>query len=132
MTLSAFEWFIVCGVAGIVVSIITYFLKRTMATTDAHGKDIAEIKQNYVTKDITDEQSKDVNEIKRTYVTKTELKEIKTEMRDETSKLSEGIAEIKNNYLTKDDYYRKQIETDRKLDRIYELLLKEKGGAGNG
>lgn len=112
MSLTSFEWSVIGTVAGLALSIIIYFLKRTMSKTDQHSTDIEKIKLTYVTKD--------------------ELKEIRTELRDETQKLGDDIAEIKSNYLTKDDYYRTQIETNRKLDDIYKLLIKEKGGTSNG
>jgi len=106
MTLSNFEWIMVTGVAGLAITVISFFLKRVFNRTDDHEKDISEIK--------------------RTYVTKDELKEIKTELRDENRKLTADVAEIKDNYLTKEDYFRTQMSTERKLDRIYELLIKEK------
>lgn len=112
MTLSPFEWVVVGTTATIVIGILGYFLKRTMSRTDSHDADI--------------------NEIKRTYVTKDELKEIKAELRDETRVLAADVSEIKKNYLTKDDFLTRQSETERKLDRIFDFLLKERGGNGNG
>lgn len=107
MNLSPIEWGVLCTVASAAIGIIGYFLKRTMNTTDSHGRDI--------------------NEIKRTYVTKDELKEIKSELRDMVKELSADISQLKNSCLTKDDYYRKQVESDRKVDRLYDIFL-EKGG----
>ncbi len=112
MTLSSFEWIVVAGAFGLAIAVISYFLKRTMSRTDSHDTDI--------------------NEIKRTYVTKDELKEIKAELRDETRVLAADVSEIKKNYLTKDDFITRQAETERKLDRIFDFLLKERGGNGNG
>jgi len=106
MTLSDFEWIVVAGAFGLAITVISFFLKRVFNRTDEHEVEI--------------------NEIKRTYVTKSELKEIKTELRDENRKLTADVAEIKDNYLTKEDYFRTQMSTERKLDRIYELLIKEK------
>jgi hypothetical protein len=42
------------------------------------------------------------------------------------------IGNIKTNYLTKEDFFREQAKTDRKLDRIMEILLDIKGGGKNG
>ncbi len=51
---------------------------------------------------------------------------------DELSKQVDGmektIGDIKTNYLTKEDFFREQAKTDRKLDRIMEILLDIKGG----
>jgi uncharacterized membrane protein YhiD involved in acid resistance len=112
MNLSTFEWIVAAAVFGIAITIIGFFLKRIINRADQHEKDISEIK--------------------RTYVTKDEMKEIKDELRGENKKLSADISEIKENYLTKDDYYRRQVETDRRLDRIYDLLLELKGDSKNG
>ncbi len=112
MLLTEFEWVVVGVLASLALGAIVYFLKRTMGAVDTHEKDI--------------------NEGKRTYATKADLKELKTEMRDETKTLAEDVAEIKDNYLKADDYYRAQAATERKLDQIYALLLKNKGGSDLG
>jgi protein tyrosine/serine phosphatase len=109
MTLSPVEWAVLGVAAALVIGIIGYFLKRTMSTVDSHDKDI--------------------NEGKRIYATKDDLKELKTEMRDETKTLAADVSEIKDNYLKADDYYRAQAGMERKLDQIYGLLMKAKGGA---
>ena len=65
------------------------------------------LKRTMTTQDM---HSRDINEIKQTYVTKDELKEVKERM------------------LTKQDYYRLQTQTEKKIDKIYDLLLKHHGG----
>ncbi len=40
---------------------------------------------------------------------------------------NKSISEIKACYLTKEDFFREQAKTDRKLDRIMEILLDIKG-----
>lgn len=42
--------------------------------------------------------------------------------------LAQSIGDIKTNYLTKEDFFREQAKTDRKLDKIMEILLDIKGG----
>lgn len=39
----------------------------------------------------------------------------------------EDIEKIKANYITKEDFFREQAKTDRKLDRIMDILLEMKG-----
>lgn len=103
----------VAGIAGIAVTVITYFLKRTIAKTDEHDKDI--------------------NQIKQTYVTKAELEAVRTEIRDDVSELGADVKEIKEKSLTKADFYRTQTATEQKIDKMYDLLLKlSKGGNDNG
>ena len=108
MTLTYVEWIILGVIATLAIGIIGFFLKRTMNTTDTHDKDI--------------------NEIKRTYVTKDELRELRTEVRDEIKDLADDIAEIKKTCLTKDDFYRKMVDVERKQEKILDFLLKERGG----
>lgn len=112
MTLNSFEWIVVAGAFGLGIAIIAYFLKRTMNRTDTHDTDI--------------------HEIKRTYVTKDELKEFKSELRDETRKLAEDVTEIKEHYIRKDDFLRITSEIKDEVRQIRNLLIQERGGKGNG
>lgn len=41
------------------------------------------------------------------------------------------IKHIKEDFLTKEDFFREQSKTDRKLDRIMDILLEMKGGKPN-
>ena len=112
MTLTGAEWTIIAGAASVAVGIISFFIKRLIDTTDNHEKDIDEIKMNYVTKD--------------------ELKEIKSELRDEYKKLASDVAEIKNNYLTREDFFHKMSDVDRNQRELSkhmnEILIKLGGG----
>lgn len=112
MPSTQFEWTLITGAAALVVLIIGYFLKRTMNTSDSHDTAIHEIKQTYVTKD--------------------ELKEFKSELRDETKKLAEDVADIKAHYIRKDDFLRITAELKDEVRQVHHLLLNEKGGLGNG
>jgi hypothetical protein len=56
-----------------------------------------------------------------------ELEEAKASKED-FEKLGNDIACIKKDYITKEDFFREQAKTDRKLDRIYDILLEIKGG----
>ncbi|MBQ5320318.1 MAG: hypothetical protein J6K17_14605 [Oscillospiraceae bacterium] len=57
--------------------------------------------------------------------TKEELNELKKDV--EANKTS--IGKIKDNYLTKEDFFREQSKTDKKLDKIMEILMEiNKGG----
>lgn len=85
----------------LLMSIIAFFLKRTMSSVDKHGADIAEMEKDKASRE--------------------ELTAVRTD-----------ISSIKENYITKEDFFREQGNTDRKLDRIYDILLEMKGGKGNG
>ncbi len=47
---------------------------------------------------------------------------------DELDKCKTDIAKIKEDYITKEDFFREQGKTDRKLERIMDILLEIKGG----
>lgn len=89
-------WWIVGTAITIAITIIGYFLKRTISKQDKHEEDI--------------------NKIKLTYVTKDELKEVK-----------DNVEDIKERMLTKQDYYRLQTQTEQKIDKIYDVLIKNRG-----
>ena len=58
----------------------------------------------------------DLEKVKETYVPRSEFDRVKAD-----------ITDVKQNYLTKDDFYREQNKTDKKLDRIMEILMDMKG-----
>lgn len=58
---------------------------------------------------------------------KSELESIKLEL--ETFRKT--IADIKDNYLTKEDFLREQMKTEKKLDKIMDILMELKGGQRN-
>ena len=109
MEFDAGTWWVVTGIAGVIIAVVTYFLKRTISKTDEHDKDISQIKQ--------------------TYVTKSELESVRAEIKSDVSGLAADVKEIKEKSLTKADFYRTQTATEQKIDKMYDLLLKlSKGG----
>lgn len=111
MDFAADTWWIVTTAATIAVAIISYFLRRTMSKQD--------------------ENEKDIKHIQLTYVTKTEFKDFKDETSGGISKLQRDIEEIKETGLSKADFYRSQANMERKLDKLYDIILKM-GGNQNG
>ncbi len=47
---------------------------------------------------------------------------------DRIDRCESDIARIKEDYITKEDFFREQAKTDRKPDKIYDILLEIKGG----
>lgn len=47
----------------------------------------------------------------------------KDEFTREVKELNAAIRDIKEDYITKEDFYREQSKTDRKLDRITDILM---------
>lgn len=107
MEFGADTWWIVATVWAIVVGVIAYFLKRTINKQDKHEEDI--------------------NHIKLTYVTRDQLKEFKEETNSVLGKLQQDVEAIKDNTLTKADFYRLQAATDKKLDKLYDLMIEIRG-----
>lgn len=107
MEFGADTWWIVATAATIVVGVISYFLKRTMSKQD--------------------ENERDIKHIQLTYVTKEEFKDFKDETSGGINKLQKDVESIKDNTLTKADFYRLQSATDKKLDKLYELMIEIKG-----
>lgn len=108
MSFGADVWWIVVLAVGAGLSIIGFFLKRTMHTQDSHSEEIEYIKRSYVTKD--------------------ELREVKTELTQGLKKTQSDVEEIKERMLTRDEFYRTQNQTEGKIDKIYDLLISRSGG----
>lgn len=106
-------WWAITTLATLAIGIIGFFLKRTINKTDEHDKDINVIKQNYVTQD--------------------DFAAYKNQSRDDMKQLTADMSELKEKCLFKEDFYRTQASTDKKLDRIYDMLYQlNKGGVNNG
>lgn len=95
---------IALSAVGIVVGIIGFFLKRTINQSDKLAERVGTLESCKASKEEV------------------------CELRDEVTALERTTGEIKTNYLTKEDFFREQAKTDRKLDRIMEILLDIKGG----
>ncbi|MGN0601280.1 MAG: hypothetical protein ACI4I7_01070 [Oscillospiraceae bacterium] len=59
----------------------------------------------------------DIDKIKDNYVTRAEVNGLK-----------DDVMQVKQNYLTKEDFYREQNKTDKKLDKIMDILMELKEG----
>lgn len=108
MNFGADTWWIVAGAVTIAISIIGFFLKRTMNTQDEHERAIKEIREKYATNE--------------------KLTEVRNGLSENVKKTQLDIEDIKERMLTKQDYYRLQTQTEQKIDKIYDLLLKYHGG----
>lgn len=107
MEFNAGTWWLITSLAGLAMTAIAYFLKRTISKVDDHDKNIQVIKQTYVTKD--------------------EFKDLRTEIKAELCKILGDMDDIKKSSLTKTDFYRAQGDTNDSIKRIYDLLLKGRG-----
>lgn len=114
--------------AGLIIGIIGYFLKRTMSRVDKSELDISLVKENFTTLKTHDkdfgECKNEIKQIKEDYTPKQVHEKDFDECRNE-------LKYIKEDYITKEDFFREQNKTDRKLDRIMDILLEMKGGGKN-
>ncbi|RGJ72626.1 hypothetical protein DXD51_01260 [Eubacterium sp. TM05-53] len=117
------EYFLELAI-GTVITVITYFLKKTMDKIDKTDHKVQQIEKDYITEiaheKIIKEIKKDIQDIKTDYTPKTEFKEVVKEFRND-------LKEAQKQFLTKEDFIREQRKTETKLDEIYKLLLKERG-----
>lgn len=111
MEFTADTWWVVGLIVTAAIAVIGFFLVRTINQLDRHDKAIGEIQ--------------------RTYVTKDELKDVKLDTNKAINKLQTDIEQIKDSCLTKADFYRSQTQTDKKIDKIYDLMIKQRGGYTN-
>lgn len=103
MNFGADAWWIFGLIVSMAVTIIGFFLKRTINQADDHEKSI--------------------NEIKRTYVTKDELKDLKTDVNKSISKLQSDVEQIKDTCLTKRDFYNSIAEVKDDIKGQNKLIL---------
>lgn len=112
MNFNADTWWIFGLIVTAIVAVIGFFLVRMINQVDKQGKDIVEIQ--------------------KTYVTKEEFKDFKLDINKAINKIQTDIEQIKDNCLAKGDFYRSQMQTDKKIDKIYDLLIKKQTeGGGN-
>lgn len=117
-------WWIITTAVSLAIGTITYFLKRTMSAVDKNGADIHGIQLTYVTKQELKTCKADLEQ---------DTDDIKASLTARVEELESSVDNIRDKYLTKDDFYRTQANTDKKLDKMYDLLLQmSKGGKGNG
>ena len=109
MNFGADTWWIFGLIISGAITIISFFLKRTINQTDDHDKSI--------------------NEIKRTYVTKDELKDLKIDLNKSIGKLQSDVEKC----LTKRDFYQsinEVKEENKDQNKLIMELIRE--GRSNG
>lgn len=114
----------------LIISIIAFFLKRSLfGRVDGCEAEIKTVMQNAVMKsDHTDDIKSCRNAIK-------EIRDSYTPLPVHNKDFDEcrhDIKQIKEDYITREDFYREQSKTDKKLDRIMDILLEMSGGKRNG
>ena len=103
MTFDNGTWWLALALLGLLAGGLTYLVKRTVfGRVDRLADDIERIKQDYTPRRVHDKDHD---------ATQAEIKK------------------ITENYLTKEDFFREQAKTERNLDTILDILMKQ-GGRG--
>jgi hypothetical protein len=125
MTFDAGTWWLAVLLLGFVTAGLVYLLKRSLfGRIDKLDESMKEISENSVKK--SDYESTvqalqaDIKQIRADYTPRAEHRKDLDECRGD-------IKQIKADYITKEDFFREQAKTDRKLDRIMDILLEMKG-----
>ena len=84
------------------LSVIGYFLKRTMAKLDSNEGRISNVEKNY-------ESSQAHSD---------DMREIKTDVEN----ISKSVSAFRDNYVSKEEFVRSISEMNRKFDRVHDKL----------
>lgn len=125
MTFDAGTWWLAVLLLGFVTGGLVYLLKRSVfgridKIEDAQRKaGETTVKKADYEKSLQAVQN-DIKQIRADYTPRSEHSKDLDECRGD-------IKQIKEDYITKEDFFREQGKTDRKLDRIMDILLEMKG-----
>ena len=125
MNFDAGTWWLVGLLASALTAAVVFLIKRTLfSRVDDLAKEVKEVREGVVKKEdyekAHDRMSKDIEQIKKEYTPRQVHDKAVDEVRSDIKKITE-------NYLTKEDFFREQAKTDRKLDRILDILMKQGG-----
>ena len=125
MTFDSGTWWLAVLLLGFLTGAVVYLLKRSLfGRVDKLDETVKQIGETAVKKADHDSQLKavqeDIKQIRQDYTPRAEHRKDLDECRVD-------IKKIKEDYITKEDFFREQGKTDRKLDRIMDILLEMKG-----
>ena len=116
MQFDAGTWWLVGVLLTFLIGALGWMVKRSLdkierkldnaATKAEFEKEIGECKRQ-------------ISDIQKTYTTREQHQRDWGECRND-------IKSIRSNFLTKEDYFREQAKTEKKLDRILDLLMKRR------
>lgn len=118
-------WWLILLLVSSVTGALTYLIKRSVfGKVDKLENRVEYVEKNYTLQkdhemDIK-ECKDDIKGIRQDYTPK------KMHEKD-FDECKNDIKKIKEDYITKEDFFREQGKTDRKLDRIMDILLEMKG-----
>ena len=117
MTFDNGTWWLVVLLLGFATGALIYLLKRSLfGRVDRLDESVKRLDESTVKK------ADDIERIKQDYTPR------RVHDKDHDATQAE-IKKITENYLTKEDFFREQAKTERKLDTILDILMKQ-GGRG--
>ena len=125
MTFDAGTWWLAVLLLGFVTGGLVYLLKRSVFGRIDKMEDALKkagettVKKEEYEKAIQAVQG-DIKQIRADYTPRADHRKDLDECRGD-------IKQIEEDYITKEDFFREQGKTDRKLDRIMDILLEMKG-----
>lgn len=125
MTFDAGTWWLAVLLLGFVTGGLVYLLKRSVfGRIDKMEDALKKAGETTVTKEEYEKAIQavqgDIKQIRADYTPRADHRKDLDECRGD-------IKQIKEDYITKEDFFREQGKTDRKLDRIMDILLEMKG-----
>ena len=125
MNFDAGTWWLIGLLLTALIGAVVYLIKRNLfSRVDDLTKEVKEVREGVVKKadyeKAQDRMMKDIEQIKKDYTPRSVHDKDMGEARADIKKITE-------NYLTKEDFFREQAKTDRKLDRILDILMKQGG-----
>lgn len=125
MTFDSGTWWLAVTILAALTGAVVYLLKRSLfGRVDKIDQTVETIRESAVKKADHDKAmlavQEDIKQIRQDYTPRSEHRKDLDECRTD-------IKQIKEDYITKEDFFREQGKTDRKLDRIMDILLEMKG-----
>ena len=125
MTFDAGTWWLALLLLGALTGTAGYLIKRAVfGRVDKMEKTVEALREESVKKPDHDKSmaavQEDIKQIRQDYTPRADHRKDLDECRAD-------IKKIKEDYITKEDFFREQAKTDRKLDRIMDILLEMKG-----
>ena len=118
MTVDPATWWLAVLLLGFVTGGLVYLLKRSVFGRIDKMEDAQ--------KKVGETSVKKEDYEKVIQALQADIKQI-SEHRKDLDECRGDIKQIKEDYITKEDFFREQGKTDRKLDRIMDILLEMKG-----
>lgn len=121
MTFDAGTWWLALLLLGGLTGTAGYLIKRAVfGRVDKMEKTVEALREESVKKASLAAVQDDIKQIRQDYTPRADHRKDLDECRAD-------IKQIKEDYITKEDFFREQAKTDRKLDRIMDILLEMKG-----